>query len=138
MTKHYRNLPLLLLKAREHFMTHFRPILNANGITEQQWRIMQALDELGDLEPRRLCEQCCILSPSMAGILKRMEEMELISKLPMQDQRRIRITLTPKAQQIFSVVQQQVNAEYVAIEKDLDKETVQSLYAVLDKVIDKV
>lgn len=138
MTKFHRNLPLLLLKAREHFMTHFRPILNANGITEQQWRIIQALDEFGDMEPRKLCEQCCILSPSMAGILKRMEEMALIEKLPMQDQRRIRITLTPKAQKLFAVVQQQVEEEYIHIEENLEKATIRELYVALDKVIDKV
>jgi len=34
----YRNLPLLLLKARESFLSHFRPILAHYGVTEQQWR----------------------------------------------------------------------------------------------------
>ncbi len=138
MTQIYRNLPLLLLKAREHFMVHFRPILNQHGITEQQWRIMQALDECGDMEPRRLCQQCCILSPSMAGILKRMEEVALISKLPMQDQRRIRITLTPKAQALFLLVQQQVTEKYTHIEENLGKKTIQELYLALDNVIDNV
>ncbi len=138
MTQIYRNLPLLLLKAREHFMTHFRPILNQHGITEQQWRIMQALDECGDLEPRRLCEKCCILSPSMAGILKRMEEVELINKLPMQDQRRIRITLTAKARELFLVIQQQVIEEYIHIEEDLGKKTIQELYAALDKITNNI
>ncbi len=44
MTQIYRNLPLLLLKAREHFMTHFRPILNQHGITEQQSVIWNRAD----------------------------------------------------------------------------------------------
>ncbi|MDO9215991.1 MAG: homoprotocatechuate degradation operon regulator HpaR, partial [Lacisediminimonas sp.] len=38
-----RNLPHLLLQAREALMTRFRPFLNANGITEQQWRIIRSL-----------------------------------------------------------------------------------------------
>lgn len=119
-------------------MAHFRPILKQNGITEQQWRIIQALDEFGDMEPRKLCEQCCILSPSMAGILRRMEDMGLIIKQPMQDQRRIRITLTPKAKKLFAVVQQQVTDEYTHIEESLDTETLQNLYTVLDKLIERV
>lgn len=138
MTKNYRNLPLLLLKTREHFMAHFRPILNSNGITEQQWRIIQALHEFGDMEPRKLCEQCCILSPSMAGILRRVEELVLIKKLPMQDQRRVRVVLTPKAKDLFLVMQQQVIDEYKNIEEKIDTESIDYLYAILDKLIEKV
>lgn len=119
-------------------MTHFRPILNQHGITEQQWRVIQALEEFGDLEPRKLCEECCILSPSMAGILKRMEDMALISKLPMQDQRRVCIRLSPKAQKLFAIVQQQVTKEYLHIEENLDVQTLQKLYVILDKLIEKV
>ncbi|TAL86308.1 MAG: homoprotocatechuate degradation operon regulator HpaR, partial [Candidimonas sp.] len=33
---HHRNLPHLLLNARETLMAHFRPILNEAGVTEQQ------------------------------------------------------------------------------------------------------
>lgn len=138
MIKTYRNLPLLLLKARESFMIYFRPILNENGITEQQWRIIQALDEFGDLEPRKLCEHCCILSPSMAGILKRMEEMGLIKKLPMEDQRRIRISLTPKAKKLYMTVQKKVTQKYYQIEEKLGTETIHELYRALDAVFLKI
>ncbi|NAW23594.1 homoprotocatechuate degradation operon regulator HpaR, partial [Salmonella sp. gx-f9] len=34
-----RNLPHLLLRARETLMARFRPILREHGITEQQWRV---------------------------------------------------------------------------------------------------
>jgi hypothetical protein len=43
----HRNLPLLLLQARERVIARFRPILNAHGITEQQWRIVRALIDHG-------------------------------------------------------------------------------------------
>jgi sulfite reductase beta subunit-like hemoprotein len=66
---HHRNLPLLLLQAREGVMAQFRPILNAHGVTEQQWRIVRALLEQGPLEPRQIGEVCRISSPSLAGVL---------------------------------------------------------------------
>ena len=69
---HHRNLPLLLLQARERVISHFRPILNANGVTEQQWRIVRVLYEKPSLEPREIVELCRISSPSMAGVLARM------------------------------------------------------------------
>ena len=65
----YRNLPQLFLKARDSLMSHFRPILNHFGVTEQQWRILRLLDEHGQLEPRELCDLCQIFSSSMAGVL---------------------------------------------------------------------
>jgi DNA-binding MarR family transcriptional regulator len=52
----HRNLPLLLLQARERVMARFRPILNEHGITEQQWRIVRLLLEEGPLEPREIGE----------------------------------------------------------------------------------
>ena len=71
----HRNLPQLMLQAREALMAQFRPILNENGVTEQQWRIVRALLLHGALEPRQLCELCQISSPSIVGVLLRMEEI---------------------------------------------------------------
>lgn len=95
MTTH-NNIPLLLMRVREQMMSNFRPILNEWNLTEQQWRILRALYERHTLEPRELCEICCILSPSMAGILKRMEELNLIIKVPSKtDKRRLLVEIAP-------------------------------------------
>ena len=93
----HRNLPQLFLKARESLMSHFRPILNHFGVTEQQWRILRVLDEHGQLEPREMCDLCQILSPSMTGVLSRMEELGLVERQRVAaDQRRIWVRLAPK------------------------------------------
>ncbi len=137
MTQNYRNMPFLLLKAREGLMTQFRPILNKYNVTEQQWRIICTLHEHGDLEPRQLCHHCVILSPSMAGILKRMEEAELIEKIPMEDQRRISIRLTEHAIDIHDQAQKETSAQYETIENNIGKKDMKDLYALLDSLIDK-
>ena len=49
-----RNLPLMMLQAREQVIARFRPALNANGITEQQWRIVRLLLDTGPLEPHQI------------------------------------------------------------------------------------
>ncbi len=91
-----KNIPLLLMRVRELMMSNFRPILTEWNLTEQQWRILRALYEEQTLEPRELCEICCILSPSMAGILKRMEELDLIIKVPSKtDKRRVLVEMAP-------------------------------------------
>ena len=51
--------------------SRFRPILNAHGVTEQQWRIIRVLIDSGPREPREIVTLCGISSPSLAGILAR-------------------------------------------------------------------
>ena len=86
----HRNLPMLLLRAREKMMERFRPLITAHGLTEQQWRAIRALNEHGPMEPRHISDICTISSPSMAGVLARMESMELITKERFaEDQRRV-------------------------------------------------
>ena len=70
-----RNLPLLMLRARERVIALFRPVLNENGVTEQQWRIVRLLLDTGPLEPRQIGEFCNLSSPSLAGVLARMEQI---------------------------------------------------------------
>lgn len=79
----HRNLPLLLLRAREEVISHFRPILNAHGVTEQQWRIVRALAEHGDaLEVREISKLCTISGPSLTGVLARMDAQGLVRRAP--------------------------------------------------------
>ena len=66
-----RNLALLLLSARESVMANFRPTLKAFGLTDQQWRILRALNSAGEMEAGQIADTCKILSPSLTGILSR-------------------------------------------------------------------
>src|ERR1700688_1208125 len=91
----HRNLPMLLLRAREKMMERFRPLITAHGLTEQQWRVIRALNEHGPMEPRQISGICTISSPSMAGVLGRMESLDLITKERfIDDQRRVLVSLT--------------------------------------------
>src|SRR5258708_23711722 len=91
-----RNLPLVMLQAREHVIAHFRPILNAHGITEQQWRIVRLLLDTGPLEPHEIVELCLLSSPSLPGVLSRMEKIGYIKlKRLANDQLRVSVVLTP-------------------------------------------
>ena len=39
----HRNLPRLLLQAREAVMAHTRPSLREHGLSDQQWRVLRVL-----------------------------------------------------------------------------------------------
>ena len=132
----HRNLPLLLLRAREGVIAHFRPILNANGVTEQQWRIVRALLEGGPLEPRQIGEVCRISSPSLAGVLTRMDDMGLVKRERVaEDQRRVKVSLTAKSRALAAAMAPQIEAVYAAIEAHIGSDLVQRFYATLDELI---
>ena len=133
----YPNLPQRMMKARDGLMEHFRPILNHFGLTEQQWRILRALDEHSQLEPREICDMCQISSPSMAGILTRMENAGLIERdgIP-GDQRRVIVQLSQKGIKLLAKIGPLIDLQYSYIEQACGKQIFIDLFAVLDKFID--
>lgn len=131
-----RNIPLLLLRARESMMAHFRPILGKYQITEQQWRILRVLYDQKELEPRELCDKCCILSPSMAGILKRMDEMGVIVKTPSEiDKRRVLVKISESFMSTVEVIMKENQDAYMKLATKLDKDLLESLIMQLDTLI---
>ena len=115
----HRNLPLLLLQARERVMARFRPILNAHGLTEQQWRIVRALLD-GALEPREIGEVCRISSPSLAGVLARMDDLGLVERRRLDhDARRLLVTLTPRSRALAARMAPHIEERYARIEAEL-------------------
>jgi len=132
----HRNLPQLMLQAREALMAQFRPILNENGVTEQQWRIIRALLMHGPLEPRQLCERCQISSPSIVGVLLRMEESGLVDRERMaDDKRRVRVSVSARSRQLGRRMIPAIEARYADIEKTVGVETLRQAYDVLDALL---
>src|SRR5215212_9421326 len=132
----HRNMPQLMLQDREALMAQFRPILNENGVTEQQWRIVRALLIRGPLEPRQLCELCQISSPSIVGVLQRMEEAGLVERERMaDDQRRVSVTATPRSRALGRRMIPAIDKRYGEIEQMVGVETLQRAYDVLDALL---
>ena len=132
----YRNIPQRFLKARECLMSHFRPILNHFGLTEQQWRILRALDECSQLDPREICQLCQIQSSSMAGVLARMEEMGLILRSRfVDDQRRVLVRLAPSGDELINTIAPLIELQYQHIEHAFGKQMLDDLFNVLERFI---
>ena len=137
----HRNLPLLLLQARESVIGRFRPILGAHGLTEQQWRIIRALleeDKGGGsgLEPHQIGTLCRISSPSLAGVLARMDSLGLVQRERLaEDQRRVRVSLTRKSLDLAAAMAPEIEATYAQIEEQVGAELLQRAYATLDELV---
>jgi homoprotocatechuate degradation regulator HpaR len=132
----HKNLPHLLLQSREALMSRFRPVLNQHGVTEQQWRILRILLDEDGLEPRQLCERCLISSPSIAGVLMRMEEAGLIKRERMEhDQRRVKVTVTAATKKLGKSIAPIIEREYLELEKKVGVKQLQQVYDTLDTLL---
>lgn len=100
-----RSLPMALLRGREAVMRHFRPLLRAHGLSEQQWRILRALTEVDAIDVTELAERAFLLGPSLSRMLRDLEGRKLIArKLAKDDQRRSRVSITPKGLRLIETV----------------------------------
>lgn len=135
----HRNLPLLLLQAREGVFSKFRPILNDAGVTEQQWRVIRALLEHGPMEPRQISDICCLAKPSLAGILARMDELGLVLRERFQnDQRRVLVSVSAKGADLASQLAPRIEATYMELETLIGQTFARDLYRTLDLLLEKV
>lgn len=134
----HRNLSMLLLQSREAVMGLFRPILKEYALTEQQWRVIRALNEhdAGTMEIGQIARECCILSPSLSGMLERMAQAGLVTRLRSStDQRKVMVSLTDESRSLMRRLSPRVDAQYRLLEARIGASTLDEVYRLLDKII---
>jgi homoprotocatechuate degradation regulator HpaR len=137
----HRNLPRLLLEAREAVMLHTRPSLREHGLSDQQWRVLRVLgehaDEPGGIETGRVANEAYLLGPSLSGVLTRMERDGLIERQRCpQDARRTVVRATALGLAKVQALSQTIEAHYSWMEQQLGKARLTALYDLLDQVIE--
>jgi homoprotocatechuate degradation regulator HpaR len=136
----HRNLPRLLLQAREVVMTHTRPSLRDHGLSDQQWRVLRVLGEHANepdgIETGRVAREAFLLGPSLTGVLARMERDGLIARARCpQDARRTVVRATALGLAKVQALSQTIEAHYAWMEQQLGKARLKALYELLDGVI---
>ena len=132
----HRNLPLLLLKAREALMQHRRPALRAHGLSDQQWRVLRVLREHADegLETGQLAERAYILGPSLTGMLARMERDGLVTRQrSAEDARRSLVHATAQALALADGLSHAIESQYEDLADHLGRARLTQLYGLLDE-----
>lgn len=133
----HRNLPRLLLQAREAVMAHTRPSLREHGLSDQQWRVLRVLGEHGTVETGRVSREAYILGPSLTGVLARMERDGLIRReRDPSDQRRTVVEATPKGLNMVERLSDAIQAHYQGMEEALGRQKLMQLYELLDELIE--
>ena len=136
----HRNLPRLLLQAREAVMAHTRPSLRDHGLSDQQWRVLRVLGEHAEeaegIETGRVAREAFLLGPSLTGVLARMERDGLITRARCpQDARRTEVRATEAGLAKVQALSQTIEAHYAWMEQQLGKAHLKALYELLDGVI---
>ena len=132
----HRNLPSLLLQARESIMGHTRPFLRSHGLSDQQWRVLRVLGNGESLETGKVAQQAFLLGPSLTGVLSRMERDGLIERQKdPADQRRSVVSATPKGLQLAEQLAKDIARHYLGLEQAFGKDKLEDLYLLLDQLI---
>jgi len=128
-----RSLPMLLLRARESVMRHFRNSLRTYDITEQQWRILRALMTVKEIEVTELARATFLLGPSLSRILKDLEGRQLIERHQDEnDLRRARITISAAGLELIEKVSPQSEEIYGEITRAFGAERMRELQKLLE------
>ncbi len=131
-----RSLPMALMRAREAVMRHFRPSLAEHDLTEQQWRVLRALEDADDaLSVGELAERTNLLGPSLSRMLTTLDERRLIARSSVAgDARRAEIRITTIGVELVAAVAPRSEAAYEHIERRLGPGELEALYVLLDKL----
>lgn len=85
----------MLLRGREALMRLYRAQLRPLDLTEQQWRILQALSNVSHLEVSELARAATLLGPSLSRILKDLDRRGLVIRTTdREDMRKAHIALS--------------------------------------------
>lgn len=131
-----QSLPMALMRARESTMRRFRPILAAHDLTEQQWRVLRALNQREQpLDVGDLAETTFLLGPSLSRILSNLDGRGLIRReTASDDQRRSLISLTAKGRRLVARVAPSSEEQYEQLESLIGSKDLAQLFQLLEKL----
>lgn len=91
-----------LLAAREAVMAPLRPMLRAEGLSEQQWRLLRILFDEKAMDLTGLARTALLHPPSMTHIIRDMVAKGLLEREPdATDRRRALLQITDHGRRVF-------------------------------------
>ncbi|MEW5423596.1 homoprotocatechuate degradation operon regulator HpaR [Amorphus sp. 3PC139-8] len=134
-----RSLPMTLLLAREAVMNRFRSSLHLFNLTEQQWRVLRALNAVREIEVTDLANATSLLAPSLSRILRDLEGRGLIRRRPdPADLRRALISISDDGLKVIAAVAPYSEEIYAEVEAAFGAERMETLQALLKELTETV
>ena len=121
------------LRPFEDSLREFRPRLAIHGLTEQQWRVMRALEAHGKpMTTRELSDMTFLLSPSLSRITAKLAARGLITKeANPSDLRSSLLNISETGKTLISRMAPKSEEGYQAIEDSFGKDRLDQLHHLL-------
>lgn len=130
-----RSLPIALLRARERVMEPVREMLSRSGISEQKWRVLRVVEELGPVEQTVIADKACLLLPSLTRMLQSLERDGLLERVAdTVDRRKSNVLITEAGRALVHEHLGQSNAIFERLENALGKRDYRELLDLLEKL----
>lgn len=130
-----RSLPILLHRTMHAVMPPFREIFADHDLTDQQWRVLRALWEFDRLSMVDLAAQTVLPSPSLVGIVDRLEKRGLVSRIRSEtDRRLVYLVATDQGRALHAEIEPRINA----IHDDLRARATETEWSELNRILTKI
>lgn len=130
-----RSLPTSLLRTREAVLRQFRPALRSVDLTEQQWRVLRALNSVPEIDATGLAMATFLLPPSLSRILRDLEKRRLITRRPdPTDLRAWLISLTDDGRATIERISDWLERTYAAMTERIGQHRLDALMTLLRDV----
>lgn len=130
-----QSLSVRMIRAREALMTRIRPVLRAHGVTEQQWRVLATVRDLGESEITVLAERVFLLPPSLSRILRDLEARGLmLRRSSVQDQRRALVSVTPAGEALIHRIEPSLIDMRLQMRRQVGPDRLRALGDMLDEL----
>jgi homoprotocatechuate degradation regulator HpaR len=132
-----RSLPIALLRARETIMEPVRDMLLRSQISEQKWRVLRVVEEIGPVEQTVIAKRACLLLPSLTRLMHAMEHDGLLTRKPgTSDRRKSIVSITLKGRALIEEHAGESVALFDKIEDQFGGEKLEQLLDLLEDLQD--
>lgn len=132
-----RSLPIALLRARETIMEPVREMLSRSQISEQKWRILRVVEEIGPVEQTVIAKRACLLLPSLTRLMHAMETDGLLTRVPSTtDRRKSIVSITDSGRAMIDEHSTESVALFDRIEQRFGSQRLEDLLDLLEELQD--
>jgi homoprotocatechuate degradation regulator HpaR len=130
------SLPMVLHRTLDAIMPPYRDLFQEFGVTEQQWRVLRVLWEQRHLTSSQISNLTLLPAPSLVGILDRLENKGLVTRLRSKsDRRQVHIAITLEGQELQEKVMPRVQSIQELNKKNFSTEDWIQINSILNKFL---
>jgi len=137
-----KSLPRQVASLRAIIVRRFRTLVETmeeHGLTEQQWRTINALSEVGEIDVMEVGRRCVILPGSMSRIIAKLVDDGFVDRrLDKKDARRSFVSLSTEGRSFYLRMRKHSEAVHRGILADLGAERLNRFQEMMTEVIERL